>query len=233
MNIFKSASSDPNSLQNKLLGPSYSYSDNIRTPQQLGMSDEGSLKTLGNDVNGLLGYVSVLVDGSGKASVPGGPLGNKYFLQTGATCKDVTSKKEQTRYLYMNNVPYGMMPGLIKGVVSGMERSLNPFTIMGAFTSGTEPPCMPITMETIDANNNHGQETHYVTLTDINSMPAAFFPGGNKPNIPSTSEGFSSFQNYDDMEYSSVKMPDDIIIQLYFACLAGVGLYILYKLDKK
>jgi len=233
MNIFQQAASDPKSIERELLGPNYSYSNNIRTPQQLGMSDNGSLSTLGSDINGLLSYVSVLVDGSGQASASGGPLGNKYFMKTGATCKDVNTKQVQTRYLYVNNVPSGPMPGLIGGVITGLD-VLNPFALMGAFTSGSEPPCMNITMDTIDTNNNHGQETHYVTLVDINNMNASSFPGGQKPNIPSSTEGFVGNAKYNDIVgNSSIKMPDDMIIQLYFACLGAIGLYILYKLGNK
>jgi len=231
MNIFEQSASDPNSVQAQLLGPGYSYSDNIRTPQQLGMSGNGDLNTLGSDINGLLGYVSVLVDGSGKAYTTGGPLGNKYFMKTGATCKDVSTGKEQTRYIYVNNVPSGPMPGLIDGIITRLD-VLNPFALMGAFTSGSEPPCMNITMETIDSNNNHGQESHYVTLADVNNMSASSFPGGQKPAV--TTQGKEGFLGSPyDASSEDNSMPDDMIIQFYFGCLAAVGLYILYKLGKK
>ena len=233
MNIFQQSATNPKATQDSLLGPSYSYSNNIRNPTQLGMSDAGNLSTLGSDINGLLSYVDLLVDGSGSASIPGGPLGNKYFMKTGATCKNVATNKGEDRYIYVNNVPSGSMPGLIDGVVTGLE-VLNPFAIMGAFTSGSEPPCMQITMETIDTNSNHGQETHYVTLADLNEMSSSSFPNGQKPTPPtSSSNTVEGFHNYHDIDNSGVNMPDDMIIQFYFACLAGVGLYLLYKIGQK
>lgn len=60
-------------------GPTYPYYKNIKTPTQLGMSSNGTLSALGNDINGLINYVSVLVEGNSKASATGRPLGNKFF----------------------------------------------------------------------------------------------------------------------------------------------------------
>jgi len=241
MSLFAKSASDPKSTQTSMLGPSYSYSDNIRSPSQLGMSDKGDLATLGKDISGLLGYVSLLVDGSGPVSVPGGPLGNKYFMKTGAKCTDVATNTSQDRYIYINNVPPPDTipgPGLIPGTVIGLE-VLNPFAIMGAFMAGSDPPCMPITMEVKPDPTGSSPETHYVTLVDINGMDATTFPGGKKPAIPAapantkTKSTSESFANYHDSNDSSVNLPDDVIIQLYFACLAGVGLYILYKIGQK
>ena len=237
MSFFQTASSNPNSLQSSFLGQPYNYSDQIRSPDQIGMSDKGDLETLGNDITGMLSYVNILVDGGGKASIPSGPLGNKYFMKTGATCKDVATKQETDRYIYVNNVPSGAMPGLIKGTVSGLG-VLNPFALMGSFMAGSDPPCMEITMQTIDSNNNQGQETHFVTLADINNMSSSSFPNGQKPKMPNvenftTLKNSANYENYDDANSSGVNMPDDIIIQAYFVCLGLIGIYLLYRLGQK
>jgi hypothetical protein len=84
---------------------------------------------------------------------------------------------------------------------------------MGAFAEGTKPPCKEITMEVIDVNNQRSQETHFVTLSDINSL-----------------EGFS---NYNLQNAAPVDLPKDIGIQLYYMTLSGLGLYLLYKLMNK
>ena len=58
MSFYANANSNPQGTQSSLLGPSYSYKDQIYTPEQLGMSGEGSMTALENDVTGMLGYVS-------------------------------------------------------------------------------------------------------------------------------------------------------------------------------
>jgi hypothetical protein len=62
-NLFQEVLNNAEGVQNKLLGPTYPYYKNIRTPTQLGISSDGSLSALGNDINGLINYVSVLVEG--------------------------------------------------------------------------------------------------------------------------------------------------------------------------
>ena len=95
-NMFEKVLTDATGIQDKLLGPTYPYWKNIKTPAEIGMSDRGDLQTMGNDINGLIQYVEVLVTGKG-ASSTGGPLGNKFFLQTGGKCMDIDSKKRPSR----------------------------------------------------------------------------------------------------------------------------------------
>ena len=112
-NIFQEVLNNAQGVEEQLLGPSYPYYKNIKTPSQIGMSDKGTLQALGADINGLVQYVQVLVTGNSEASTTGGPLGNKFFLQTGAKClatdnctnKNDSSTCQQTdRYIYVNNV---------------------------------------------------------------------------------------------------------------------------------
>jgi hypothetical protein len=240
-NIFEEVLQDAQGVQQKLLGPTYPYYKNINTPSQIGMSDQGSLSTLGNDINGLISYVEVLVTGNSKASSTGGPLGNKFFLQTGAKCKDTASGNLVDRYIYVNNVPEGNIPfisqglgvdfsefkGLIPGAMGNLN-ALNPFSIMQSFLSGSNPPCQELTMQTIDNNNNSSSETHYVTLTDIQNMdPCSFSNGVNPSSGKKCNETFQMMQNH---EYL---LPEDPLAQLYFLCLAGLGIYILCRFMEK
>lgn len=59
----------------------------------MGMSPGFSLGALANNVDGLLSYVEVLISGTGKASVTGKPLGNKFFLKTTGKCSETTTAK--------------------------------------------------------------------------------------------------------------------------------------------
>lgn len=239
--VFQEVLTDAKGVEEKLLGPDYPYYKNIKTPKEIGMSSKGSLTALGNDINGLIQYVELLVSGNSKASATGKPLGNKFFLQTGAKCVDTTTKEQQDRYIYINNVPIGNVPLIssgmgvnfsdFKGMIPGMMgnlNALNPFAIMQAFMSGTTPDCQEITMQTIDVNNNKSSETHFVTLVDINNMDPCLFP--DKKNPVTKEKCREAFTTSDDM---SPKLPDDAIDQIYFASLAGVGIYILYKIMLK
>uniref|UniRef100_A0A6C0LKI8 Uncharacterized protein n=1 Tax=viral metagenome TaxID=1070528 RepID=A0A6C0LKI8_9ZZZZ len=243
-NLFDEIKEDANKVQEKLLGPTYPYYKNIKSPSEIGMSSKGNISTLGKDIDGLIDYVEVLVAGKSKASATGGPLGNKFFLKTGAKCKANNidgSDNEVDRYIYVDNVPNGTIPfissglgtnftdfeGLIPGAMGNLS-VLNPFAIMQAFMSGSTPPCQEITMETIDNKNNKSNETHYVTTTDIKNMNSCTFSNGTNPVSGKTCKSaFTTLNN------NEVAFPEDPIVQLYFFSLTLVGIYIFMKLLEK
>lgn len=243
-NIFEEVLQDSQGVQNNLLGPTYPYYSNIKTPSQIGMSSNGTISALASDIDGLVQYVEVLVSGSG-ASTTGGPLGNKFFLQTGAKCVPTDASNTQVdRYIYINNVPTGNIPfisgamganfselkGLIPGAMGNLN-AINPYAIMQSFLSGSTPQCQEITMQTIDNSNNISSETQYVTLTDIQNMDPCTFPGGKNP--VTNQKCSEDFQNRSVSKNASPVLPEDPLAQLYFASLALVGIYILYCFMKK
>jgi hypothetical protein len=253
-NIFEQVLNDAEGVQNKLLGPSYPYYKNIKTPSEIGMSDKGTLPALANDINGLINYVSLLVEGNSKASATGQPLGNKFFLRTGAKCLDKSTNQEVDRYIYVDNVPNGNIPfisqglgvnfsnfrGLIPGAMEDLN-VLNPYTIMQSFLAGSTPSCQKLTMQTVDVNNNKSSETHYVTLVDIQNMnPCTFSNGKNPISGKSCRQAFQNISltqaqsqiNDDDYE-NQIKLPQDPIAQLYFLSLSAISIYILYRLMEK
>ena len=246
-NIFQEVLNDAGGVQNKLLGPTYPYYSNIKSPSQIGMSDKGTMQQLSTNISGLINYVELLVSGNSKASKTGGPLGNKFFLQTAAKCVDNStdgSNNQVDRYIYVNNVPNGDIPfissgmgvnfsdfeGLIPGSMGNLN-VLNPFAILQSFTSGATPPCQEITMQTINNNNTKSSETHFVTVTDIQNIDPCSFP--NQTNPITNVKCKESFQTGVSANAAPVEMPDDIVAQLYFAGLAVVGLYILHRFIEK
>jgi hypothetical protein len=247
-NLFQEVLVDANGVEERLLGPTYSYSNNIKSPKQLGMSGKGTIQQMTKDVDGLIEYVSLLVTGKSKASKTGKPLGNQFFLKTGAKClandsctnpNDSSTCQSVDRYIYINNVPSGNIPfissgagmdfsefkGLIPGAMSDLN-VLNPFAIMRSFLSGSNPPCQQLTMQTIDNNNVKSSETNYVTLTDIANIDPCTFP--NKTNPVTNIKCKEAFQ-----DIHPALLPEDPLIQLYFAGLSVIGLFILYRLMKK
>lgn len=247
-NLFAEVLTNAKSVEERLLGPTYPYYKNIKTPKEIGMSDKGTIQQMGKNIDGLISYVELLVSGKSKASSTGKPLGNKFFLKTGAKCaaidscsnqKDASTCQQVDRYIYVNNVPQGNIPfisgamdvnfsefkGLIPGSMSNLN-VLNPFAIMRSFLSGSTPPCQPLTMETISVNNARTSETHYVTLADIGNMDPCSFQ--NRKNPVNGEQCRETFKNIDE-----IFMPDDPLAQIYFASLGALGLFILYRLMEK
>jgi hypothetical protein len=148
---FKQAATDPKSLEQALLGPSYSYSQFIKLPSQMGMSGNGGMSTLASDIEGIMSYVDILISGGGQASSTGKPLGNKYFVPIQGIqctpsgkvpCKDAAGNTIPCpdikdglapRSIYVDNVPTGNIPFLsgatgtdfsqFRGLVPGILQS--------------------------------------------------------------------------------------------------------------
>ncbi len=259
-NMFKESASDPVSLKEKILGPDYPYYKYVKSPDQIGMSSAGSLSQLGKNINGIMSYTELLVEGTGKASATGKPLGNKFFLKTGAKCKplaktaadaseeEASSEEEpvkEDRYIYINNVPQGNIPfissgmgtnfkemrGLIPGTLSDLN-AFNPMTIMSGFMEGSEPECDQITMETIDTYNNRSTESHYVTLTDISNMDPCSFP--NKKNSQTGAKCKEAFMSrLGNAPFVSNQTNNPLGIQLYYGIVGILGIYVVSQLCKK
>jgi len=215
-NFFDKVKNDAQGLEQELLGPDYKYFQFINTPSEMGMSSDGSISAITKDISGLIAYVSLLSSGGGEASKMGGPLGNKFFLPTGAKCKDTASGELVTRSLYVNNVPDGSIPfisqglgdvnftefrGLIPGTLSNLGQ-INPMQIFAAFMNGPNPDCQSITMETIDVNGIKSQNTGYVTNDDIGSMSACWFPNGkNSVSGNTCRETFTTMNDTQEKKY--------------------------------
>jgi hypothetical protein len=238
-NIFTEAVDDVKSLEEKLLGPGYNYTNNIKTPQEIGMSSKGSISALTRDITGLVAYVELLVTGKSKASKTGKPLGNKFFLKTGAKCTDNKTKQKVNRYIYVNNVPDGSIPfissamdvnfsefkGLVPGTLSNVSQ-INPMQMLQSFMTGTDPECQAVTLETIDVNNVKGIETQYLTTVDIQNMSPCWF--STKRNPITKEKCRETFSNLSPQELSS--MPNDLISKIYIGSLGVFGVYLLFKL---
>ncbi len=247
-NIFQEVVTDAKGVEERLLGPTYPYYKNIKTPSEIGMSDNGTIQQMATDINGLIQYVELLVTGNSGASATGSPLGNKFFLQTGAKCaaidsctdaNDASTCQKVDRYIYVDNVPEGNIPfissglgvnfsefkGLIPGAMGNLN-VLNPFAIMRAFMSGSNPPCQTITMTTINNDNVKSSESHYVTLADISNMDPCTFPNGKNPVT-----GQQCKETFTNLNQSTI--PNDPLSQIYLAGLGALGVYILYRMMEK
>jgi hypothetical protein len=241
--MFQDALNDVNALEEKILGPNYSYTNQIKSPGEMGMSSTGSFATLERDISGLISYVELLVTGGGNASKTGRPLGNKFFLKTGAKCKDKKTGELVQRSIYINNVPDGNIPfitsgmgvnfttfeGIVPGTMSNVAK-INPFQILQSFMMGSNPECQALTLQTIDVNNNVSSDTQYIATLDIQSMNSCSFPNKRNPVTGEKCREAFSNMNLNSSEIKSSQMPDELISRLYFSTLGIFGLYILLKM---
>lgn len=131
-----------------IMGPDYSYSDNIPGPNSLGVGSAGSMSQLVTNVDAANQYVKVMVTGDP-------PLGNQYYINTGGACT-APDGSTQSRYNYINNkstgsdlLPKGLsdlsflskdLNGLIPGIVGDLE-GLNPVYLFKSLVSDGTPAC--------------------------------------------------------------------------------------------
>jgi len=244
-NIFQDALTDVKALEEKILGPDYNYPNQIKSPGEMGMSSTGSFSTLERDISGLIAYVELLVTGGGNASKPGRPLGNKFFLKTGAKCKDKKTGELVQRSIYVNNVPDGSIPfitsglgvnfttfeGIIPGTMSNVAK-INPFQILQSFVMGSNPECQALTLQTIDVNNNVSSDTQYIATLDIQTMNPCSFPNKRNPVTDEKCREAFSNMTLDASEIKTSKMPDELITKMYFSALGIFGIYMLIKLTE-
>jgi hypothetical protein len=146
------------------------------------MSSDGTMDAIGNNINGIISYVELLVSGGGDASkdAEDGILGDKFFLKTGGQCTDINTNEKVDRYIYIDNVPDGSIPFIsstmggyktsFKGIVPGIMTNISniePTKMFGAFMMGAEPNCMEVTREVIDENGNSSTSSHHMIRPDI------------------------------------------------------------------
>ena len=219
------------SKSNKEVSQEYPYSKYIKPPSALGASPDGNLTALGNDVGALVAYTQVLVSGNSSAQTTG-PLGNKYFMDTGGTCTTVNGETKP-RHIYVNNVPSGNIPFIssamgvnmssFRGLIPGTLESgsyINPLGLLKAFS--TNNTCQEITMATRDIDNRDSIESRYVNVEDIESYDPCWFK--SRVNPISKRSCIEAMEN---------QYPNDLLIQTYFLGVGSLGLYLLYKLMNK
>ena len=237
----------------EITGPSYNYSQYIKTPSQLGMGS--SPDKLADNVAGIMDYVTMLTEGGGPASKAGElPLGNRYFLATGGHCKTAAGETE-ARSLYINNVPDGTIPflaemnikissfkGLVPGILGDIDH-LNPVSIFSAFTQGSTPPCRNITMSTIDSKNNESTASGFVLDSEVKQItPCAFANGTNPITGKTCKETFIAAndklrnrkkkhkKSRKERKYHLSRKP---LANIYTALVGGLLLYIIYRLVER
>jgi hypothetical protein len=168
------------------IGHTYNYAKQIKGPPELGMKQDAPVAT---NVTGLYSYLSLLTSGVSLSSKRnpnskgyGMPLGNKQFISTFVKCKDVDTDNEVDRYMYINNVPTGVLPGtttslgtygIIPGIVENVGSMIPGGLVKEILGSGTVP-CASVTLETIKSpkygDDKYSEETRHVAIHELEQM---------------------------------------------------------------
>lgn len=153
-------------------GPSYSFSDELKSPKEIGVGDDGSPGGIMKAVAGVGYYTDVIgfgqstginymVNGNNMA-----PMGIRYFMPTGATCSNGAQMWE-----YVDSMPKGNllgnrvkqalsdmnlpgMRGLAPGILEDARDALNPMPMFRAAMGTGYPKCKQITLPVGDGYGN-------------------------------------------------------------------------------
>ena len=147
----------------------YSYIDLIKRPDEMKISNKGTMKQLGKNIAGIINYLNLLVTGDSVASKQGGqPLGDAYFINTNSQCVDKEGNTKP-RHFYINNIPGKtsiMGRGLVGGIVHDIAE-LDPTDLLSSMTDTEKPPCSLRTFKVVDKNGKMYKETRYVVDSEV------------------------------------------------------------------
>lgn len=236
--------------------PPYSYIQFIKSPSEMGMSDAGNLETIERDINGLISYVELLVDGPSKASKAqnNGPLGNQFFVETSAKCNATIAgiPTSVARSIYVNNIPNGGIGaapganipefrGLIPGMMSSLD-TLDPSRMAESLANSDTPDCISVTLNVMDDTYNTVPSTNYVTIADakyidpcsftnyVNPVTNGVCAGKKLPPAPAITPAKQGFTNRSDLLFSEIST--DYISQAFLTSVGVLGIFILHLLIK-
>ena len=226
----------------------YKYWKDIKNNDELGMSDEGSITALENDINGIIGYIKLLTSGGGIASKVDGPLGERYFQKTMGTCVDSITGETVPRYIYVDYIPDGSIPfissskngpkmtafeGLIPGALTNIAH-ISAENMIEDLTQGPNPKCKEACL-LVGSSTSKKYECNYLTLSDIDSINTSLFQKNTDGSGNDSKEGFSKIENsvLDILNFLNLKNIDSFLFKTYFSLLGVFGLYLLFRFAQK
>jgi hypothetical protein len=153
-----------------LLGPNYSFADNVPLPGQVGVRDGDSMNDVIDSVKAVAYYVDMIGFGQASSGMsrgvgPGGgprPLGVNTWMRTGLKCSNGADM-----WMYNEGVPNGSalgervkdglasaglpaMRGLAPGILEDAQAALNPVPIVKALFGSGFPRCSLVEKEVGD-----------------------------------------------------------------------------------
>lgn len=189
MSFFRSLGKGLGNLSERIAGPSYDYTNNIKSTDEMGLGPRGN--DIVKNISGIISYVDLLIDGTGtavkntrplkKGSKRNTPAGNKFFIKTAGKCRDIKTGELVDRSMYINNQPQAVINWLptsssislgdgFRGYAPGLLNNIgdmNPVRMFRGFIQGTTPSCEEIKLEVI---------TGHPGKKDTYEMVSAYLP---------------------------------------------------------
>ena len=156
-------------MSDSLMGPSYNYADELATPSELGIGNDGSVEGITKAIAGVNYYTDAIGFGESTmlAKAQGWdqrPLGVRYFTKTGATCSNGAPM-----YEYIDTTPPGLpgrvgveirktlgvdLKGLGPGIMYDAVGALNPMPMVKAIMGSIYAKCKKVTLPVGDLRGN-------------------------------------------------------------------------------
>jgi hypothetical protein len=155
----------------EILGPTYDYSSEIRTPGDIGVQfGNGSWDGINNAAAGVDYYSSTLGYGESagmakeRPKMSQHPLGLRYFIKTGVSCSNGADM-----YQYVNTIPSGLrgrlgqeiettlgvhLRGLAPGTFEDAAKALNPMPMFNAVMNSGYAKCRKVSLPVGDIDGN-------------------------------------------------------------------------------
>ena len=150
-----------------ILGSSYSPSDSLLSPPQIGVRVGDSMGDVVNAVKGVAFYTDAIGFGAPSSGLTQGmplrPVGINYFMKTGQKCSNGADM-----YTYFEGIPRGdalgkrvqqamsemglpPLRGLAPGIMEDAKQALNPVPLLGTLFGSGYPQCKQVTYMVGDA----------------------------------------------------------------------------------
>jgi hypothetical protein len=191
----------------------YPYSDNIKSPGELGYQEKGDVGVFVKDVEGILNYTEFLFNGKGMGGGQGNPsktnrpLGNSFFLATAGQCTDQETGEVQNRSVYMNFLPDVTIPGAsgsgldlsnTTGLIPGMFLDLakiNPLSVIQGIFLPPNPPCIGAKLKVVGNDNVTTYQTGYIITEEARNIDPCVWDGNvNKVSGNTCKSGFTTLK---------------------------------------
>jgi hypothetical protein len=181
-----------------IMGPAYSYADNIQGPSSMGVGSQGTFSQIGTNTGAIINYMKYMISGPA--------LGNQFFVNTGGTCK-ASDGSVQSRFNYINNIANGAdalpaalkqdlggiasdFDGLLPGMLEDIE-GLNPIHLFGALAADSEPSCDCYTCQT-----SGGPQSKFLNPDLTPDFDPDLCKKDDNSKCVSSTEGFSDLSDY-------------------------------------
>jgi len=173
-----------NTLGPGILGPDYSYAENIPLPNQIGVRDGDDIGSVIGAIKGVAYYTDTIGFGGPSSFLDQGmglkPIGVQVWMKSGMTCSNGADM-----WTYMNGIPDGTalggtlaktlsdaglpgLKGMAPGIMEDIQSAFNPVPIMESVFGTGFPSCKMVEMPVGDQDGNiwkmdsNGNKVYYV-----------------------------------------------------------------------